>query len=83
MIVEHRTESEGTEDPDVHFSSAAIGGENRTMWVSSDQPESAMHPLGSIAAQCGLARFMGDQSEYFKTRELVMNHLWLKHGGEQ
>ena len=82
MMVEYRTEHEGVEDAEVYLA-ASLGNESRPMWMCNEQPESAIPPFGSIAAQCGFARFTGNQAEYFKTRELVMNHLWMKHGGEQ
>lgn len=37
---------------------------------------STLPPSGSIAAVCSVARFMRNEVEYFKMRELLMNNFW-------
>lgn len=37
-------------------------------------------PLGTIAALCRLCTFLRDATQYQRTRELLMEHLWQKEG---
>lgn len=43
---------------------------------------SVITPSGSIAALCETRALFQDTTEYYTTRKLVMEHLWIREGGQ-
>lgn len=47
------------------------------MWVSMGRKEpSTCAPLNSLAGQCEMNLYLKDTGEYFRTRHLIIEHLW-------
>ena len=81
MMIEHRIENEETVDASVYLEARVGDGVLKT-WTSAVEGGQTTPPPGSIGAICAVARFMRNEGEFFKTRELVMNHLWERRGHE-
>ena len=82
MMVEYRDEEDAGDESDNVAEEAVVGEGATELWALHMAREQEVPPPGSIAAVCGVERLMRNRIEYFKTRELIMEHLWQRLGGE-
>lgn len=83
MMVEYREDgqeeyvdiSDGEESEQV-----VVRSQVGPMWISACNEGVTVPPAGSIGATCILQRLAVNDSEYYNTRYLSMEHLWKVHG---
>ena len=66
------------EQYDVEHSLVTVGGSAFLWGDVNDNASNSIYvpPPGSVAAICALHQLTSNEAEYFKTRSLVIEHLW-------